>query len=148
MPTTQIQLLSACLFLDKGSNVTAQAIVDVLKSSTTDALAFQNANGTEIGKLCKAWVTFDGATGTKLASFNVSTVNRVGTGLYNITFTNAMPDTNYAPFGFSRNTGQTTRIIVCASSQLTTFSTTQIGITVGDYANGYDSTTVSFGVLR
>jgi hypothetical protein len=59
-----------------------------------------------------------------------------------------MPDTNYVTVGFSRNNANTARIVVCASSQLTTFSTSQIGITVGDYANNVDSTAVSLAFFR
>lgn len=45
---------------------------------------------------CRAWVTFNGATGAILASGNVASVTRHGTGDYTITFTTAMPDANYA----------------------------------------------------
>lgn len=96
----------------------------------------------------KAWVTFAGATGVISAQHNVSSVTRTGTGLYTITFASAMADTNYSICGFSRNSANTARIVVCASSQSTTFSTTQIAITVGDYANNVDSTAVSLTVFR
>jgi hypothetical protein len=44
----------------------------------------------------KAWVNFDGATGTRRASYNVSSVTRNSTGLYTVNFTNAFADTSYA----------------------------------------------------
>jgi hypothetical protein len=51
----------------------------------------------------KAWVNFDGTTGTLnqpdvtiRASFNVSSVTDNGTGDYTVTFTNQMSDANYA----------------------------------------------------
>jgi hypothetical protein len=51
---------------------------------------------------CRAWVNFDGTgtTGTNMTirgSGNVASVYKNGTGDYTITFTTAMPDTNYAP---------------------------------------------------
>jgi hypothetical protein len=46
----------------------------------------------------KAWVNFNGSGGASIrASYNVSSVTRTGLGLYNVNFTNAMPNTNYAP---------------------------------------------------
>lgn len=43
-----------------------------------------------------AWVNFNGVTTTTIrASYNVSSVTRGGTGVYTITFTNAMSDANY-----------------------------------------------------
>ena len=57
----------------------------------------QNSSGTEIGKLCRAWVNFNG-TGTVAIrdDFNVSTISDHSTGTYSINFTNAMPDFHYA----------------------------------------------------
>ena len=46
----------------------------------------------------KAWVQFAGATGTIAGSYNVTSVTRNGVGNYTVNFTNAMADTNYAPF--------------------------------------------------
>jgi hypothetical protein len=45
---------------------------------------------------CKAWVTFDGFTGTIRASSNVSAVTRNATGSYVLTFPVALADANYA----------------------------------------------------
>jgi hypothetical protein len=44
-------------------------------------------------------VNFNGATGAIRASYNVSSVSRVSTGEYTITFTNAFADTNYSVNG-------------------------------------------------
>ena len=49
---------------------------------------------------CRAWVNFDGLTGsgnTIRGSGNVSSVTRTGTGQYTVAFATALPDTNYAP---------------------------------------------------
>ena len=54
---------------------------------------------------CVAWVNFNG-TGTVAirASYNVSSITDLGTGLYTVNFTNAMPDTNYAVYVCGRPT--------------------------------------------
>jgi hypothetical protein len=55
------------------------------------------ADGKFIGiNVAKAWVEFDGTTGTIKSAFNVTSVTRISTGTYTVTFTNAMADTNYA----------------------------------------------------
>lgn len=56
---------------------------------------FNDGNGTQVGTLCRAWVNFNGTTSTIRASFNVSSITRVGTGDYTVNFTTAMPDANY-----------------------------------------------------
>ena len=71
-------------------------LADVVQSSTTGPATFNNTSGTEIGRLCRAWVNFDGQTPAIRASFNVSSITRNSTGNYTLTFTNAMPDINYA----------------------------------------------------
>jgi hypothetical protein len=45
---------------------------------------------------CRAWATFTPSTGTILASGNMTSVSRNSIGNYTATFTNAMPDENYA----------------------------------------------------
>ena len=46
---------------------------------------------------CRAWVNFNGVTtATIRASANVSSVTRIGTGNYSVSFTSAMPDANYS----------------------------------------------------
>jgi hypothetical protein len=55
---------------------------------------------TVVNGTAKAWVNFNG-TGTVAirASFNVASITDHGTGDYSISFTNAMPDANYAMGG-------------------------------------------------
>jgi len=50
-------------------------------------------------QLCKAWVNFNGNTGSINGSFNVSSITVNGTGNYTINYTTAMPNTNYAMVG-------------------------------------------------
>lgn len=80
-------------------------VVDTLKSSTTSAPTFQNTSGTQIGTLCMAWLSYNGATSTIRGSFNVSSITRNTTGDYTLNFTTALPDGNYAIAGNSGNPG-------------------------------------------
>ena len=75
-------------------------LADVVKSSTSSPITFQNTSGTEIGTLCRAWVNFNG-TGTVAirSSFNVSSITDNGTGDYTVNFTTAMPDVSYSISG-------------------------------------------------
>jgi len=63
----------------------------------SDALDLFNATGTAPVYACRAWVNFDG-TGTVSIreSGNVSSITDNGTGDYNVNFTTAMPDGDYA----------------------------------------------------
>lgn len=56
----------------------------------------------------KAWANFDGTNGTIRASYNISSVTRTSTGLFTVSFTNAMIDNKYAIAGMGRlNSGVT-----------------------------------------
>lgn len=73
---------------------------------------------------CRAWVNFSGTSGSIRASGNVSSVTRTGTGVYQVNFTNAMPDTNYAPCGIARNGGGARFIAIRDGVALATGSVT------------------------
>lgn len=72
--------------------------VDIIQSSTAGTpVVFKDGNGTQIGTLCRAWVNWTGgSTPAVQASFNVSSITRTGTGLFTVSFTNAMPDVKYS----------------------------------------------------
>lgn len=58
--------------------------------------SFFGASGSAPVFACRAWVRFSGATGTILASGNVTSVTRNGVGDYTVNFTTNLPDSNYA----------------------------------------------------
>lgn len=59
---------------------------------------------------CRAWVNFNGqGTVAIRASGNVTSVTDLGTGSYQLNFTAAMPDANYAVVGTSKTDDNTTR---------------------------------------
>lgn len=73
-------------------------VASVIKNDATTPPQFQNSAGTQIGTLCRAWVSFaPAATATVNASFNVSSVTYNGASDYTINFTNAFSDALYAP---------------------------------------------------
>ena len=57
------------------------------------------ANLIEPKGMAKAWVTFDGRTGTVLSSYNIQSVTREARGVYLLQFSNLMTDSNYAWVG-------------------------------------------------
>ena len=80
--------------------------VATIKSASSAAPVFQNTSGTEIGTLCRVWINFDGtATGGSIRDdFNVSSLVDQGTGDYEINFTNALANSNYAAVATGFNT--------------------------------------------
>jgi hypothetical protein len=68
-----------------------------LTANSAQVMVALNASGSAPIYACRAWVNFNG-TGTVAirASGNVSSITDNGTGDYNVNFTNAMPDANYA----------------------------------------------------
>jgi hypothetical protein len=66
----------------------------------TASTAIENA----INGSAKAWVNFNG-TGTVAirASYNVTSITDLGTGYYQVNFTNAFPDVNYSAQGNCQN---------------------------------------------
>jgi hypothetical protein len=66
-----------------------------IQNDTSSPPTFRN-NSVEIGRLCRAWVNFEGSTAAIRGSFNVSSVTRNSSGNWTINFTTAMPNANYA----------------------------------------------------
>jgi len=82
-------------------------LADVVQSSVTGTPPqFNDGAGTQTGTLCRAWVNFNGTSGSVAAraSFNVSSVTRTSAGTYTITFTNAFTDANYCGVMFNNAT--------------------------------------------
>lgn len=81
-----------------------------VKSNSSSPPTFQNTSGTEIGRLCRAFVSFNGVTNTIGASYNVSSITKNGAADYTVTFATAMADTNYV---FTSSGEQGNQINVC-----------------------------------
>jgi hypothetical protein len=83
------------------SGVNALSGVTTVSSSAANTpVVLQDSGGTQIGTLCRAWVNFNGiGTVAIRASFNVSSISDIGTGLYRINFATNMPDINFSAVG-------------------------------------------------
>ena len=129
------------------------ALVDVIQSSTAGtAPQFNDGNGTQIGKLARAWVQFAGSDGSIRASFNISSVTKNGTGDYSVNFTNAMPDTYYTfEFGGRESTSGAIRsdIMIGVYRSTTSIGTTSLRMTTA-YSDGtkYNAETVCASIFR
>jgi len=95
---------------------------DIVQSSTTGTpTQFQDGSGTQIGTLCRAWVSYNGSTPAIIGSFNVSSVTYTSAGTYVANFTTALPDAKYAVAGSQASVVGG----VCTGNDA--FSTTQFG---------------------
>ncbi len=78
-------------------NATVQAADLAANAVDAQALSLLNASGSAPVYACRAWVNFNGqGTVAIRASGNVSSITDLGTGRYQVNFTTAMPDGNYA----------------------------------------------------
>jgi hypothetical protein len=92
----------------------------------------------------KAWVNFNGADGTRRASYNVSSVTRTATGKYTVNFTNAFADANYCANFSSSPSGGYANSALPVVTQATTNCTVET-IWGGAY---FDSTNCMLSVFR
>lgn len=120
----------------------------VVKNDTTSPPQFQNSAGTEIGRLCRAFVNFAGSTGTISAGYNVSSVTRNGTGDYTVNFSSAMPDTNYTMLGgFGNGSGSLYGTVDFPYSQAPTTTTARLLLRNSSNA-ATDAAYVSVAIFR
>ena len=129
-------------------------LTDTVQSSTAGTPPqFNDGNGTQVGTLCRAWVNFNGTSGSVAvkASFNVSSITRNGTGDYTINLTNALPDTNYAFTAIGRMANASgTSLIYLQTSYTKTTSAFQFGIVsnTGSTNSQNDSADASVLIFR
>ena len=109
---------------------------NVLTSDGTSWTSATNAGS------AKAWVNFDGASGTIRSSYNVSSVTRASTGVYTVNITSALANANYAVIcGTSsadgNNDGGYMGIKNGTSLTTTSFQLATDGRTTGEYDPNY-----------
>lgn len=75
------------------TTINAVSGTGLTQSSDGSGVLKVQSNGVTTNAL--AWVNFAGSTVTKNASYNVSSVTRVGTGYYTVNFANSLLDSNY-----------------------------------------------------
>ena len=84
------------LSADRTLTVTAAAKSDQ-NSASSNTLAVTPANQQYHPSAVKAWVNFQGGSGSINGSYNVTSVTRNGVGDYNVNFTTAFANGNYCP---------------------------------------------------
>ena len=91
----------AGVVLTDGSDLAADKLTgDIAADRMKDGF---NATGSAPVFACRAFVNFDGTGPTILGSGNVSSITKIGTGVFDINYAVAMPDTNYAVASSSRS---------------------------------------------
>lgn len=87
-----------------------------------------------------AWVVFNGSPVSILASSNVTSVTRNGTGDYTINFTSALPSANYAVSGSAMATGSTGPFVFVDGNTAPTASAVRIQVVSVGWPAGTAST--------
>ena len=99
---------------------------------------------------CRAWVNFNG-TGTVAirASGNVSSITDNGTGDYNVNFTTAMVDANYAAIGSTQGSGVSV-VPIISMNQGNSQTTTRVNVYLTGGTGGvtFDYNYVAVAIFR
>ena len=120
--------------------INANTSSGLVYTADTSGIVKVQSNGVTTNAV--AWVNFIGSTAVVRSSYNVTSVSRTGTGQYTITFTNAMPDANYAVGGTSSTDGSTNGFLLAPGN--TGRATTSISVISYSYAGSlYDGQAVS-----
>lgn len=136
-----------------------QLTAATLDSGTSGTPPVFNASGTQIGTLCRAWVSFNGGNGNTggaiNAQFNVSSVTRNTTGDYTINFTNALSSASYAvAFGSqpitagAGSSGQNTWPIIYPTTGVQTTTSLRIANAYGNATSLFDTVITTLAVFR
>ena len=128
---------------DASGNLTPSGQIRGTASATPPT--FADSTGTQIGTLCRAWVNFNGTSGSTAAraSFNVSSVTRSLTGTYVVTFGSAFADANYSAVVGMNGTSNLGAVLAI------TFNTGSVTIqTANNTGTVADQTIVTLAVFR
>jgi hypothetical protein len=90
--------------------------------------ATTNTGGSPLYYAARAWVNFDGSTGTIRASVGVASVTRTGTGRYTVALSPAMPDANYCVIATASWTNASTNVASMSVNQSPAPTTTQVAL--------------------
>jgi hypothetical protein len=119
------------------------AVTNAKLTLTSNASAIKtalNASGDPGIYACRAWVNFNGTSTPAIREDgNVSSITDNGTGDYEINFTTAMPDANYAAMGDDQ--GHTTM-------RVTDFNTTNVRIRIDEGGIATDQSIVCVAIFR
>jgi hypothetical protein len=98
--------------------------------------------------IAKAWVNFNGSTGTIISSYGVTSITQNATGDFTVNFTTAFSDANYVILGSARNTSGQPGISV-GQNYLTTQTTTSCRLyCINDGGGAFNSPYISAVFFR
>jgi hypothetical protein len=125
---TFVYRLSNTTWYPNSSNTNGTLTNATLVTPNINSAQVATVTGTAPIYMCRAWVNFNG-TGTVAirGSGNVTSITDSGVGLYDVNFTTAMPDANYAPV-------------------VTAYSTNSALYAIGGQVNGQAPTTAKFRI--
>jgi hypothetical protein len=97
----------------------------------------------------RAWVNFNGSTGSIRSSYNVSSITINGTGNYTITYTTALPNANYSVAGSNAYlaTGTGGNKIWLSINGTNGITTTSVNVVTESYTAMYSCDTVTVMVM-
>ena len=109
-----------------------------------------NASGSAPIYACRAWVNFDGTTTppTIRASGNVSSVTRTATGNFDLNFTTAMSDANYAITGAKDNNSASAASEIRIPIALQTTTSARILTAQSTSPFSYNENNVNIAIFR
>ena len=117
------------------NSTTLKATTIKTNASNRVAPVIQNSSGTEIARLCKAYVNFNGqGSVAKRDDFNVTGITDSGTGVYDINFGAAMSDANYTVVTSHDARSVNNRVVGLDSNN---YGTTSFRLTIEDPNQAY-----------
>lgn len=133
--------------------INANTSAGLTQTADTSGIVKLQSNGVTTNAI--AWVNFAGASGTRNASYNVSSVTRNAAGDYTITFTNALTDANYSlcgmAVGYATGNPAGVCISLCGNSSYSAAplgkTTSSVRVLSGTYAIATDSYEVSVNIF-
>ena len=133
--------------LDVNGTAKATTVQSTNLSDGTNSTSTTNA----IKGSAKAWVNFQGGYGntggTVLTSYNVSSVTVLGTGQYQVNFSNALSSSNYALAGGGQRQASVGGNEASPNISFSNFSTSSFYIGCQDNnSDGYQTATVLFAI--
>jgi hypothetical protein len=111
-----------------------------------DAVSRSKLDADTTAGVCKAWVNFNG-TGTVAirASYNVSSITDLGTGVYQANFANALADANYSAVASLDGTS----VVTGAIFEVRSFLAASVGVrTMHPNFTNTDFLTITVAVFR
>lgn len=131
--------------------VNAESVGIAGTDTITGVKTFQAGSEPVALNICKAWCNFDGTlTGTNAPrkGFNIANITRTSAGTYTVTFTNAMPDKNYALLVSTSSDSSAATMVYEDGTYTTARGTTSFNIQCAPSgASAVDRTSVSVMVL-